>query len=267
MTHFYRGLFLSIFLLISSAQAIAQTADFSLDGRFCVGDTIYFINESAGEDYVMWDFGDDRQSYKDNPQHWYDSAGVYTVWLYAYQTGGSFNSTSQEITINPPPDLFFVYSEEDLTIYDGQAMQIEAQGDFSTIEWSTGSTSYEISVTQAGTYSATAIDENGCRVSKITESVVVKPPPTENDNRIQVINNIITPNADGFNDFLIIDERTEYANPIVMVIYNVWGDKVYENADYREGRWNGEGLDAGTYYYHLKSEGKQGVTGFVDILK
>lgn len=66
----------------------------------------------------------------------------------------------------------------------------------------------------------------------------------------------ITPNGDGFNDrlhFVVIDERTcpfNYAQS-ELIIYNRWGDRVFEASPYNND-WEGGSLPHGTYYYVLR---------------
>jgi gliding motility-associated-like protein len=64
-----------------------------------------------------------------------------------------------------------------------------------------------------------------------------------------------SPNNDGTNDFFIIKGRN--GRPLVLKIYNRWGNLVYENGNY-EDNWNGlsnvgirigEQLPDGTYFY------------------
>ena len=262
------------FLLVFSAVVRGQTpvADFEVGGRLCVNDTVKFTNLSTNYTQVRWFFGDGRDTYRENPIHIYEEAGEYTVKLRAITDDGSGNPImdvdSQTISINNPPEIRFDYSDDDLTIYQGQEITISLQdANFPEILWSTGSTGAFITVTEGGEYSVTVADANGCSDTAQTGEIVVKPPQGENENIIKVVNNIMTPNGDGFNEFLIIEDIDGYANPIEMSLYNVWGDLVYETPDYRNEQWKADGLDAGTYYYHLRSEGKQGVTGFIDVIK
>jgi gliding motility-associated-like protein len=78
---------------------------------------------------------------------------------------------------------------------------------------------------------------------------------------------VITPNNDGKNDFLIID-GIENFSPAKLVILNRWGSEVYSNPDYRND-WRGEndkgtGLSEDTYYYILNANGEV-LNGFVVI--
>jgi gliding motility-associated-like protein len=79
----------------------------------------------------------------------------------------------------------------------------------------------------------------------------------------------ITPNADGFNDrlhFVVIDESTcpfNYAES-ELIIYNRWGDRVFEASPY-DNNWDGGNLPHGTYYYVLKVHLEQEFVKFGNV--
>ena len=83
-----------------------------------------------------------------------------------------------------------------------------------------------------------------------------------------VIPNVITPNGDGFNDFFEIKNNENWV--IQIAIYNRWGNKVFEDSDYKN-KWNGNSLSSGVYFYIIsakaigKPEFKQ--NGSIEILK
>ena len=66
-----------------------------------------------------------------------------------------------------------------------------------------------------------------------------------------------SPNGDGINDYFVIDGMEYYPNS-TLIIFNRWGDKVYESTNY-QNNWNGknifgvtfggEDLPIGTYFY------------------
>jgi gliding motility-associated-like protein len=64
-----------------------------------------------------------------------------------------------------------------------------------------------------------------------------------------VVPNVITPNGDGSNDFLVFT-NLEYHKGNKLTILNRWGGKVYETENYKND-WNGEGNSEGTYFYVL----------------
>jgi gliding motility-associated-like protein len=73
--------------------------------------------------------------------------------------------------------------------------------------------------------------------------------------------NIFTPNEDGFNDQFRVKARE--LQTYKCVIYNRWGQKVFETDDSEES-WNGKmkndgsDLSSGTYYYIVTGTGKKG---------
>ncbi len=123
---------------------------------------------------------------------------------------------------------------------------------------------------------------NGCVDSNITVITVA--------SVNLLVPNVFTPNGDGANDtFIITIKPPEEDNPgraggtgsgnyqpindyyisNEIVIFNRWGNKVFEATDYNND-WDGSNLPDGTYFYVLKCEGKLGedvFKGAVTILR
>lgn len=88
-----------------------------------------------------------------------------------------------------------------------------------------------------------------------------------------MIPNVITPNGDGVNDYFRIQclDSQQFRNN-TLIIYNQWGDKVYEAAPY-DNNWNGtlngqtgKDLPDGVYYYIFRSgPNASAQKGFVQI--
>ena len=86
--------------------------------------------------------------------------------------------------------------------------------------------------------------------------------------------NVVTPNGDGVHDIFKIDNITFYPNNNV-IIYNRWGDKVFEMEAYDNlgkvftGTANvgiNKELDTDNYYYSIdKGDGSKKETGFLFI--
>ncbi len=81
--------------------------------------------------------------------------------------------------------------------------------------------------------------------------------------------NVITPNEDGFNDYLFIPYLHKFKKKKI-VIFNRWGTKVFEEDPY-SGKWkgtdqNGNQLPSGTYYYIFTYD-KGELHGYVTILR
>ncbi len=76
------------------------------------------------------------------------------------------------------------------------------------------------------------------------------------------IPDVITPNGDGYNDYWHIRDLERYTDNSVQII-NRWGDEVFYEKPYSQswvGRYKGEPLPEGTYYYIIyvkDNEGKE----------
>ncbi|CAN5272180.1 hypothetical protein BH09BAC5_BH09BAC5_15870 [soil metagenome] len=77
--------------------------------------------------------------------------------------------------------------------------------------------------------------------------------------------NVFTPNGDGTNDVLIFHGLENFPGSQLM-IYNRWGNKIYESPNYLND-WNGSGVSDGTYYYILSLSDGTSISGFITILK
>ena len=93
-----------------------------------------------------------------------------------------------------------------------------------------------------GNYNITLIvtDTNGCSDTLIIPysiiSNIIKP-------------NVITPNGDGQNDFLVFENLEFYDNNLK--IFNRWGTVMFETINYKNN-WDGDDLSEGTYFYILE---------------
>lgn len=99
--------------------------------------------------------------------------------------------------------------------------------------------------------------------------------PTDNNstdiNKILplFIPNVIKPDFDHKNDYFIIRAGNKFQK-LNLVIFNRWGDHVYESMDYQND-WSAEGLNAGTYYYVIRAMdqlNKEHVyKGYIQVIK
>lgn len=79
---------------------------------------------------------------------------------------------------------------------------------------------------------------------------------TENpgfENPLEEIPNAFSPNSDGKNDYFKIHNniKASCVDEFNILIYNRWGEKVYESNNF-EFEWSGGGLPAGVYFYVMK---------------
>ncbi len=94
-----------------------------------------------------------------------------------------------------------------------------------------------------------------CTRTAITAIPVV---PTE----ALFIPNLITPNNDGKND---VFEIRGLPNDSELVIYNSWGNSVYQNSNY-DNKWDPSSDDVGIYYYELKLKNGESYKGWLQVL-
>jgi gliding motility-associated-like protein len=75
---------------------------------------------------------------------------------------------------------------------------------------------------------------------------------TVQEFKIQIFN-VFTPNGDGVNDFYEIPNLERYISN-ELVVFNRWGERVFEATNYRNN-WDGGNLPDGVYYYILRCQG------------
>jgi len=66
---------------------------------------------------------------------------------------------------------------------------------------------------------------------------------------------LMTPNGDGLNDVLYIENLTEY-DVRELKIWNRWGTPVYQSDDYQND-WDGGNVSDGVYFYELYVRNQQ----------
>lgn len=77
--------------------------------------------------------------------------------------------------------------------------------------------------------------------------------------------NVITPDGDGVNDYLILPD--EYiASGVNMEIFNRWGNSIYQSDRY-DNSWNAASQPDGTYYYLAVFVTGKSKTGFVTVVR
>jgi gliding motility-associated-like protein len=77
--------------------------------------------------------------------------------------------------------------------------------------------------------------------------------------------NIITPNGDGLNDILHI-KALEYYPENTLMVFNRWGNKVYEKKNYAND-WKAPDLSDGTYYYFLLVPNKPDMSSILQVAR
>jgi len=215
----------------------------------CVPVPVSFNNLSAPINgyAINWDFGDGATSTQVSPNHIYTIPGVYSVGLNITSPSGCISDTTYNswITAGEVPVANFSYNPTDLSNFNSTAtFTDESTGAFSW-DWtfSDGTTFNYANPTHTfadtGKYEVTLLVAHlsGCTDS-ITKIVDVVPKFT------YFLPNAFTPNSDGVNDgFKGAGIFFGFKN-FEMVIFNRWGEKVFETNDPAEA-WNGRKNNVG----------------------
>ncbi|MFN0256729.1 YDG domain-containing protein [Pedobacter ureilyticus] len=198
-------------------------------------------------------------------------AGTYTlVPNGAVSNNYSFIYVNGQLTINALP-VVSIASSNGLSVSKGATLQLTATGGTS-YSWSSangiigGQNSAVLTVrpSQTTTYTVTATNANGCSQSSSVTITV------QEDYMMISGTNILTPNGDGKNDYLIIRNIDMYPNSEIR-IFDIAGRMVYSKKAYDnswDGTFNGSPLAKGTYYYIIDfGDGKARRKGFVSIVR
>lgn len=115
------------------------------------------------------------------------------------------------------------------------------------VNWNSGQTSLVISSLIPGIYTATIKDSNNCTLI-VTETLSAS---ADLCYKPQVyIPNVFSPNDDGNNDVFYV--RGEGIKSLTFLIYDRWGEKVFETTDPAQGwdgKYKGKPMPAEIYYY------------------
>jgi gliding motility-associated-like protein len=125
--------------------------------------------------------------------------------------------------------------------------------------WSTADTISTVSGLAPGSYSVTVTDANNCKISTIVE-VLASTTPCEIPDTVIYVPNVFTPNGDGVNDELYVHGQS--INELKFVIYDRWGEKVFESEFHDnghggvtkgwDGTYHGKPMDEAVYVWYLK---------------
>ena len=110
----------------------------------------------------------------------------------------------------------------------------------------------------AQTFRVVAVGPGGLRSNSNTAN-------TRFENPI-VTYNVITPNNDGLNDVLVIDNIGLYPGN-EFTVFNRWGREVYRTTNY-QNTWGGDAnTAAGNYYFLLKTADGLSRKGWFEVVK
>lgn len=106
-------------------------------------------------------------------------------------------------------------------------------------------------------YYATVTNKEGCSWVDSVEIVVL-------ENKI-IVPNVITPNGDGVNDYLVI-KGLQYYPHSTLNIFDRWGKEVYTTTNYTNN-WDGGDQSDGVYFYILTLNTGKKYQGYFQLIK
>ncbi len=218
----------------------------------CIPLNVQFTEDSPDTDITnwLWTFGNGQTSTSQNPSYSYNSPGNFDVSLTLTNSYNCVSVLSKPSYISawPQPVADFYTIPEIGKTYD-PTIYFYSNTDSQYWLWYFGDGDssefppviYHTYPSTEGTYQVTLFvyNDSGCN-DTITKMIIIIDDVLE-------FPNIITPNGDGRNDYLVIKNAEKYPNNLIQ-IFNRWGKKIYEQQNY-DNAWNGANHSDGTYYY------------------
>lgn len=227
----------------------------------CAPLNVSFTDESSPvmQNY-LWRFGDGNISTSQNPSNTYQNQGNYNVSLLVT----SFDGCSDSLTL---PNIVKVF-DNPVAAFTTDKLQVPlsyaninfnstlSSPNVSVWNWDFGDPSLSDDISNIQNPSYQYLNQGNFVVwlyvqsaEGCSDSISLQIEVIEDS---LVFPNIITPNGDGFNDYLDIP-NLENLRENTLTVFNRWGKKVYEKNSYLPDvdRWDGDNLPDGTYFYVL----------------
>jgi len=199
------------------------------DSLLCTGSSKN-LNAGAGMSSYQWNTGANTSTISVN--------NIGTYWVNVIDNNGCTSADTTRITrLLALPEAFLPL---DTVLCSYSILKISSSQAFSSYLWSTGSRQSGITVSQPGIYSLRVTDAFNCVGN---DTIIINPKQCLEGIFVP---NAFTPNKDGKND-IFRPLLFGVVSNMRFVIYNKWGQKVYETSKLYEG-WDGKvsGQDAKT---------------------
>ncbi len=190
-----------------------------------------------------------------NSSYTYNNLTDTTTFIVVVKNGVCPSDTSSQVTVYVEKFSSALVYPYDTVISLGDTVILTAGGGdhyqwfpFYNLSDSSGQTVYAFPYTDT-TYYVIVTDRFGCRD---TARVSIK---IKRDYKL-FIQNLITPNGDGYNDTWFIGNIDNYPDNEV-IIFDIYGDVIYRvsgytNANGWDGTYNGKKVPDGTYYFIIR---------------
>lgn len=177
--------FIACFILFTSGiLAQVPVANFSFTPNpVCAGSSVSFTDMSTNSP-VIWSYtlagATPSVMTVQNPTVLYNTAGVYTVGLTAFNLFGASTPVVQTITVNPAPVATMLPNFLSVCSGSSATFSVIAVGPSPfTYSWNTGATTFSINASPTVTtiYSCVITGSNGCTTTQSAVATII-PPPT-----------------------------------------------------------------------------------------
>lgn len=226
--------------------AVNVDAQFETPPIGCAPYTAFFTNTSAGGAFFEWDFGDpasgaNNTSTAVNPTHVYSTPGTYQVVLVANDpnTCNKTDTIPFTIVVYDKPAAAFSYTPV-VPVVNTPNVFTNLSSDATRYKWIFGDGDTLLTTSRAdvehqyngtGKYQAclVAFNNAGCTdtACHLIEAIV---------NPLVDVPNAFTPNSGDINS--VVKVRAFGIAKMRFIIWNRWGQKVFETANHSEG-WDG----------------------------
>jgi gliding motility-associated-like protein len=219
------------------------TLDLGADTSFCNEAELQLSSPTGPNFTYTWNIN--GESVSTAPQYTLNTDSTVTVLLRTTNFGSLECESFDTLTVfieTPGPASF-----DTISICEGDFAQLQADTIADAYLWSTGDILPAIAVSDTGWYTLQRV-YNSELCPKIDSFYVT----IKQCFQPLVLVNVFSPNGDGQNDFWIAKQTYSYEE-FSMVIYNRWGQLVYESIDpffaWNGNDLNGNALPDGTYFY------------------
>ncbi|MES1214069.1 MAG: PKD domain-containing protein [Bacteroidota bacterium] len=229
-------------LTIQLRVAANVKAQFTTPPTGCVPYDAVFTNNSLAGQSFQWDFGDGTTSTATNPTHLYNTAGTYTIVLVANDPNTCNLTDTTRVTIkvfdNPIADFSYAPNppiENTATVFTNLSSP-----DATSFRWDFGDgdtlkTNSRLPVQHqynaTGTFNAclTVYNSAGCSDTTCKQVQTLISPLVD-------VPNAFTPQSGDVNSVIMV--RGFGIAKMQFIIWNRWGQKVFETANRQQG-WDG----------------------------
>lgn len=204
----------------------------------CFGDiTTFSIVNTTNVDSVRWYCPYQINSREMELVHLFPAPGIYNLRLTEYFNGTGYTD-SLNVVINPLPVVNINGGLDTMILLPEASVSLDAGGGFASHLWNNNRTERVINVSEEGWYWVDVSNKSCCfkRDSIYVELVNI------------VVPNAFIPSGSGPDKYFRIIDQENVIVEFSIIIYNRWGQQVFESDD-KFFQWDGEDYGTDVFYY------------------